>query len=62
MKVVLTDEALRDLDEILYFIGRNYPTVAVGFEKRPHTLLERIGSGRRARRRSRNDRVCARHL
>jgi len=44
MKVVFTDEALRDLDDILHFIGRNYPTASVGFEKRLHTLLERIGT------------------
>jgi toxin ParE1/3/4 len=44
MKVVLTDEALRDLDEILHFIGKNYPTITAAFEKRLRTLLERIGT------------------
>jgi plasmid stabilization system protein ParE len=41
MKVVFTEDALRDLDEILRFIGRNYPTISLAFEKRLHTLLER---------------------
>jgi toxin ParE1/3/4 len=43
MKVVFTEEALRDLDEILHFIGRNYPTITTAFEKRLRTLLGRIG-------------------
>jgi plasmid stabilization system protein ParE len=30
MKVVFTEDALRDLGEILRFIGRNYPTISVG--------------------------------
>jgi plasmid stabilization system protein ParE len=44
MKVILTEEALRDLDEILHFIGRNYPAVSPTFEKRLRTLFERIGT------------------
>ena len=44
MKVVLTEEALRDLDEILDFIARNYPNISVAFEKRLRTLLERVGT------------------
>ncbi len=32
MKVVYTDEALRDLDEIMTFIATNYPTMSVSFE------------------------------
>ena len=44
MKVIFTEEALRDLDEILHFIARNYPTISLAFEKRLRTLLERIGT------------------
>lgn len=44
MKVILTDEALRDLDEILGFIALNYPTVGLSFEKRLRTVLRRIGN------------------
>ena len=44
MKVVFTEDALCDLDEILRFIGRNYPTISLAFEKRLHALLERIGT------------------
>ena len=44
MKVVLTDEALRDLDEILRFISMNYPTISKAFEERLRTVLERIGT------------------
>jgi plasmid stabilization system protein ParE len=34
MKVVYTDEALRDLDEILDYIASHYPTISSSFEKR----------------------------
>jgi plasmid stabilization system protein ParE len=44
MKVILTDEALRDLDEILSFIALNYPTVGLSFEKRLRTVLRRVGN------------------
>jgi toxin ParE1/3/4 len=43
MKVVLTDEALRDLDEILAFITTNYPTIVLSFEARLRAVLGRIG-------------------
>ena len=43
MKVVYTDEALRDLDEILTFIGLNYPTGSAPLQKRLHTVEQRIG-------------------
>ena len=43
MKVVYTDEALRDLDEILTFIGSNYPAVSAPFQKRLRTIVRRIG-------------------
>ena len=44
MKVVFTDEALRDLDEILHFIEGNYPAILHAFEERLHTVLNRIGT------------------
>ncbi len=44
MKVVYTDEALRDLDEILTFIAANYPTAYAPFEMRLHTAVLRIGA------------------
>src|SRR5919108_2591764 len=34
MKVVYTDEALHNLEEILRYIESNYPTVSTAFEKR----------------------------
>ena len=44
MKVVYTDDALRDLDEILTYIAANYPTAYAPFEKRLHTAVARIGA------------------
>jgi toxin ParE1/3/4 len=44
MKVVYTNEALRDLDEILTYIAANYPTAYAPFEKRLHTAVARIGA------------------
>jgi toxin ParE1/3/4 len=44
MKVVYTDEALRDLDEILTYIAAHYPTAYAPFEKRLHTAVARIGA------------------
>ena len=44
MRVILTDEALRDLDEILHFIGANYPAISVAFERRLRIVLERLGT------------------
>ncbi len=43
MKVVYTDEALRDLDGILTFIGLNYPSASVGFQRRLRAIEWRIG-------------------
>ncbi len=43
MKVVYTDEALRDLDEVLTFIAANYPTISASFEMRLSAVVERIG-------------------
>jgi toxin ParE1/3/4 len=44
MKVVFTDDALRDLDEILRYISMNYPGVYAPFETRLRTIVTRIGS------------------
>jgi toxin ParE1/3/4 len=44
MKVVYTDEALRDLDEILEFIELNYPMILVAFERRVRAIERRIES------------------
>lgn len=44
MKVVFTDDALRDLDEILQYISKNYPSVYGPFEKRLRTIVTRIGA------------------
>jgi len=33
MKVIYTDEALRDLDEILTFIASNYPSITAAFRQ-----------------------------
>ena len=43
MKVVYTDEALRDLDEILAFIASNYPAIAASFVMRLDAVMARIG-------------------
>jgi plasmid stabilization system protein ParE len=43
MKVVYTDEALRDLDEILAFIASNYPAISASFEMRLDAVTARIG-------------------
>lgn len=43
MKVVYTEEALRDLDEILTFIASNYPAISAAFEKRLAAVILRIG-------------------
>ena len=44
MKVVYTDEALRDLDGVLTFIAKNYPTAALGFQQRLRMIERRIGT------------------
>jgi plasmid stabilization system protein ParE len=43
MKVVYTDEALRDLDEILAFMASNYPSICGSFETRLRAVVARIG-------------------
>lgn len=44
MKVVFSDDARRDLDEILQYISANYPTVYRPFEKRLRTIVTSIGA------------------
>ena len=43
MNVVYTDEALRNLDEILDNIAANYPTASASFQKRLRAVVARIG-------------------
>jgi plasmid stabilization system protein ParE len=43
-RVVFTDDAERDLKEILQFISANYPAVYPAFECRLRTILTRIGT------------------
>jgi toxin ParE1/3/4 len=43
VKVIYTDEALRDLEEILAFIELNYPTIFTAFEERLRAIEQRIG-------------------
>lgn len=42
MRVVYTDEALEDLDEILAYISLNYPTVYQAFQRRLESVIGRI--------------------
>ncbi len=43
MRIVYTDEALRDLDEILTFLAVEYPMVVRPFEIRLASVVRRIG-------------------
>jgi toxin ParE1/3/4 len=43
MRVIFTDEALSDLNEILEFLADNYPTVCGPFQKRLRAIERRIG-------------------
>jgi toxin ParE1/3/4 len=43
MKVIYTDEASKDLDEILAYIASNYPTVYEPFLIRLRSVTARIG-------------------
>ena len=43
MKLVFTEPALSDLDEILGHIQTTYPTALVGFETRMAAIVRRIG-------------------
>ena len=44
MRVRYTDEALRDLDEILSYIAIHYPAVFISFEKRLRSAVRRIAA------------------
>jgi plasmid stabilization system protein ParE len=44
MKVIYTDEALRDLDGVLTFIAKNYPTASAAFQRRLRMIEQRIGA------------------
>ncbi len=44
MKVVFTDDAVRDLDEILQYISGHYPSVYQPFEIRLQAIVSRIGA------------------
>src|SRR6266568_2832767 len=43
MKVIYTDEVLRDLDEILTFIASNHPSITATFQQRLRSIERRIG-------------------
>jgi plasmid stabilization system protein ParE len=43
VKVIFTDEALRDLDKILEFIEENYPAILAAFERRVRATAQRVG-------------------
>jgi plasmid stabilization system protein ParE len=43
MKVVLSDEAIREIDEILQYISEHYPSVYESFEIRLRAIVRRIG-------------------
>ena len=42
MKLVFTDEALRDLDDLLAFVSLHYPAVLPALKRRLRAVLERI--------------------
>jgi toxin ParE1/3/4 len=42
MKVVYTAEALRDLDEILAYFAKHYPTIILPFQQRLRAVERRI--------------------
>ena len=43
MKIVYTDEALHDLDDILTYLAKEYPTVSAPFQRRLSDIERRIG-------------------
>src|SRR5260370_24167304 len=45
MRVAYTDEALRNLDEILTLIRSHYPSILPAFEQRLRSIERRIGRG-----------------
>jgi plasmid stabilization system protein ParE len=52
MKVVWTDEALRDLEEITAYLLVHYPSVAPALEQRIRAVVARIGRWPESARRS----------
>jgi toxin ParE1/3/4 len=42
VKVAYTDEALENLDEVLWYISSHYPAVSTSFEKRVRNVVARI--------------------
>jgi plasmid stabilization system protein ParE len=52
MKVVWTDEALRDLDEIAEYVTVHYPTVAPAVGLRIRAVVDRVGRWPQSARRS----------
>jgi|SRR5436305_13106494 toxin ParE1/3/4 len=44
MKVIYTEEALHDLDEILTFIGSHYPGILSAFRSRLRVIERRIAN------------------
>jgi toxin ParE1/3/4 len=42
MRVIYTDEALENLDEILAYIASNYPAVYEAFQSRLQSVVKRI--------------------
>ena len=54
MKVVYTDEALHDLNDILRYIALNFPATYRGFEVRLYAVERRIGQWPQSARRVTN--------
>lgn len=52
MKVLWTDEALRDLDEIVGYILIHYPKAAPAFDARIRAVISRLGRWPNSARRS----------
>jgi plasmid stabilization system protein ParE len=52
MRVVWTDDALRDLDEIADYVLLHYPAVAPALERRIRAVVGRIGRWPQSARRS----------
>ena len=44
MKIVYTEDALRDLDDILAFLADHYPSVIAPFEWRLEDLLDNVAA------------------
>ena len=44
MRVIFTDEALSDLNEILLYVDSNYPVISSAFRQRLRAVIARIGA------------------